>query len=653
MLVKVIWLNSPAKLFIMRLNYLILLLLIAELSCAQSIKIPASHSNVKLSGPGAVVEIDGKQAIEIVYLKPYILDSIRGQIIGTKTGLFFDFNDTEFKGKMYYGFIPTGDSKHPHPVYFKYSADIMSGRSSINIANRLRGTYDMVDWGKKGKGTIGYRVVTSSGSILFDGSISFKGTGPFKVDDSILEGPFINLLQPEGATISFVTNNAIQASIMVDGKEFKDDIASIHHEIKIDGLAPSTKYDYTVTYGDNTISYSFNTAPNPGSRSQFTFAYASDSRSGMGGGERDIHGANAYIVKKIMALATQQQVAFMQFTGDLVSGYKTSEGEMDLQYANWKHTVEPFAHYFPVVATMGNHEALMRMFQGDLDKHESPMKMPGVDETLLKIDRFPYETESSEAAFARNFVNPLNGPESEDGASYDPNKKKTDFPSYKETVFYYKYDNVAMVVLNSNYWYSPSTWSIPYIGGGLHGYIMDQQLAWLEETINSLEADVNIDHIFVTQHTPTFPNGGHVKDDMWYRGNNEFRPYVNGKPLEKGIIERRDQILDLLVNKSQKTRAILTGDEHNFAKTEIGPNTIIYDDKWVLPKLELSRTIYQINNGAAGAPYYAQEQTPWSGSVSGFTTQNALVLFHVEGDKIEMEVLNPDTLEKVDELKLK
>ena len=55
-----------------------------------------------------------------------------------------------------------------------------------------------------------------------------------------------------------------------------------------------------------------------------------------------------------------------------------------------------------------------------------------------------------------------------------------------------------------------------------------------------------------------------------------------------------------------------------------------------------------MNNGAAGAPYYAQEETPWSSAVSGFTTQNALVLFHIEGKRIEMVVLNPDTLEEVD-----
>ena len=99
--------------------------------------------------------------------------------------------------------------------------------------------------------------------------------------------------------------------------------------------------------------------------------------------------------------------------------------------------------------------------------------------------------------------------------------------------------------------------------------------------------------------------------------------------------------------------AILTGDEHNYCKTEIGPNTKIYKDDWDGKKLELSRTIYQVNNGAAGAPYYAQEQTPWTPYTTGFTTQNALVFFHIDGEKIKMEVRNPDTLELVDALDLK
>jgi len=207
--------------------------------------------------------------------------------------------------------------------------------------------------------------------------------------------------------------------------------------------------------------------------------------------------------------------------------------------------------------------------------------------------------------------------------------------------------------MNSNYFYAPSTSKIPLTSGGLHGYIMDQQFAWVNETISKLENDSTIDHIFVTEHTPFFPNGGHVSDDMWYGGNNEYRSWVAGKALDKGIIERRDQLLDLFVNKSKKVIAILTGDEHNYARTEIGPETNIYPENYKPEKIKLSRTIYQINNGAAGAPYYAQEQTPWSDKASGFTTQNALVLFHVNANSIEVEVVNPDTLENFDGYKLR
>jgi hypothetical protein len=97
----------------------------------------------------------------------------------------------------------------------------------------------------------------------------------------------------------------------------------------------------------------------------------------------------------------------------------------------------------------------------------------------------------------------------------------------------------------------------------------------------------------------------------------------------------------------------LTGDEHNYARTEIGPTTTIHPTDYALEKVVLSRTIYQINNGAAGAPYYAQDETPWTPFVSGFTTQNALVFFHVDGKKLNMEVVNPDTLEKFDELEMR
>jgi hypothetical protein len=354
-----------------------------------------------------------------------------------------------------------------------------------------------------------------------------------------------------------------------------------------------------------------------------------------------IYGANAYIMKKMAALSYQQGAAFVQFTGDMINGYLSNKEEQLVQYTNWKKSIEPFWHYMPFYVGQGNHEALGYIFK-DKDGAQKAF-----------IDKFPYDTQSAESAFSDAFVNPGNGPFSEDNNQYDPNPNEVDFPSYKENVFHYTYDNVAMIVLNSDYWYAPTLSRNSSTSGGLHGYLMDNQMDWLRKIIKGFEQDATIDHIFVTQHTPVFPNGGHSGDDMWYSGNNEKRPYIAGKPVQKGIIERRDEYLDILINQSKKVVAILTGDEHNYNRLQLTKEVPIYPENYPHKKLNVSRSIYQINNGASGAPYYGQEKLPWSAFTKAFSVENAVCLFYINGKSINMKVLNPDTLNEIDEIKIR
>ncbi len=629
---------APYHLFFGSLLYICPFALFAQPAALP--EIPAVYSNLGPSDTFFIVNGRNERTfVELERPPRFTLEQMQGDPQGTATGLQFDFGP-DFFGTLYYGFIPSGDSKYPHPVYFRSPSPIDSGRAEINIARNLSGLYDMVGWQESGRGTLGYRVVDATGLIMYDGKVTFYHRDSFEVAPTLIEGPYLNQIRPDGAVIAFTTNRPYLAQVRVGDRVYYDEQPGVQHEIYVEGLEPATLYDYSIFMGDTMGTYSLRTAPLPGARSRFTFAYASDSRSGQGGGERDVYGANFYIMKKILALCTQQKAAFLQFTGDLIDGYLSSPAETDLQYANWKRAVEPFWHHLPIYPGMGNHEAVIRAFVAE--DFPSP----------LMIDRFPFDTESAEAVFARHFVNATNGPESEDGAAYDPDASRIDFPSYRENVFHYRYDNVAMIVLNSDYFYAPSTMEVRTTSGNIHGYIMDRQLEWLQETVQQYEQDPTIDHIFVTQHTPCFPNGGHVRDDMWYNGNNQIRPYVSGKPMPKGIIERRDQILDIIVNNSRKVRAILTGDEHNYCRTHLTPETKIYPEPYFFPKIELTRDIYQINNGAAGAPYYSQEQTPWTPYTSNFTTQNAVVFIHVEGESVEVEVLNPDTLEEVDRFKL-
>ncbi|MFK7968973.1 MAG: metallophosphoesterase [Bacteroidia bacterium] len=635
------------------LRLIFILLVSLTVSCqAQKSAIPKVFSKtVKSDKKGEpYVLVDGR-LFNMSHFAGIDMNMAKPAFTGTADGLQLQFTEPKAVMGIFFGFLPYDDSKHPMPVYRNFSLADSTGKLNIDIKH-LTGRYDMIGWVEKGMGSIGYRVVGPEGILLYDGVITFVGTpeGPFAVANTIIDGPTVNQVGPDSCVIAFGTNIPVKAMIEVDRPgtramllAFTDESARTNHEIHLTGLMADTEYRYTVYYGGDQDkqaskfkqSYSFKTAPKAGTRKPFVFAYASDSRAGYGGGERDFAGSNAYIMKKIMGLAKKNDVAFFQFSGDLINGYSDSDSRMKLEYASWKRAVQPFAHYFPVYVSMGNHEAYVYKFK-DGTKYG------------LQIPHFPAADASAEYLFSQEFSLPQNGPVSEDGAWYDPDSEKMDFPSYKENVYHYTYDNVAVIVLNSDYLYTPTTSAIPKVGGGMHGYLMDQQMAWLEKTIAMYEGDAAVDHIFVTQHTPCFPNGGHVGDDMWYRGNNEWRPFIGGKAMKKGILERRDEYLDILVNKSKKVLGILTGDEHNFALTTISPDMQIYPDSgYFAPRIERERTIYQVNNGAAGAPYYAQEQTPWSDHVSGFTTQNALVLFYVEGNKVEMVVRNPDTLEDI------
>ena len=108
-------------------------------------------------------------------------------------------------------------------------------------------------------------------------------TEPFRVAPSITEGPLLANLTDNSVVIQCKTNIKTKVSVKAGGKKFTGN-KSDTHEIEITGLSPDKDYNYTISYGSFDEEYSFHTAPHPGSRTKFTFTYASDSRSGNGGG---------------------------------------------------------------------------------------------------------------------------------------------------------------------------------------------------------------------------------------------------------------------------------------------------------------------------------------------------------------------------------
>jgi hypothetical protein len=595
-------------------------------------EIPSVLTNLSYDQGGKLVlKSDGQVYTDWAKADEYKLPDIMGKLTGAADGILIDLNRPGFNGTIAYGpYIDT--AAYPAVAFIQKTVPVRDGKALLELKKTFVKATDLLHLADKGSGILGYRIIDSVGRIIYEGRVAFEGKGPYSVVPTIVQGPMVNDLQPTGFILSYETQVPLRTSVTVGGRQFSDDNESTHHEITITGLKPSTAYTYTITYGQRTDSHPFSTAPAEGSRKPFTFAFASANRATAGGGERDFGGTNYQTSRTILAAAMQHNISFYHCQGDFTTGGNSSEEGHMMEYANFKRALEPFWCKIPVYTGFGDHETNKTRLVDDATKKN------------YSVELFPYNTMSGEATFAKAFVNPQNGPQSEDGASYDPDPEKENFPTYKENVYYYTYANAAMVVLNTEYWESKD----PTVTGGCpEGYIMDQQVKWLKETMQKLEGNSNIDHIFVIIHGAAFPNGDHLDDAMWWQGDNTSRAAVGKVLLKKGAIERRDEILDICVNRSKKFISFISGDEHNFSVLEVTSATQIYKEGYTGPKIQISRPFYNINNGAGGSAPYALLKSPWSASFKYFTHPPALAMITVNGKSVTLNAMQAETFEKI------
>ncbi|MEM7232610.1 MAG: metallophosphoesterase family protein [Planctomycetota bacterium] len=545
------------------------------------------------------------------------------------------------------------ETRYPYKR-FRLKSTISGGKASIPVGNLTKPPLNSEGWTDRGQIAARFELYLESEGRdrklgVYDTITGFKiSGGNCRRLEGLLEGPHVGLLHSDDTSqmvITFKTRSLVKASVTLKhpkGAEriFRDDRPLRKHEITIKGLQADTEYTYRVHAGDAfTRDHTFRSAPPKGPR-RVRFAFFGDSRAGGGGGMRSYMGINYDTLGRLAHTAYVEKADFLLMGGDLVNGYTTVEADFRTQLHAWKQAVNGFWNERPIYAAMGNHEALLRRFDG------------------VSVDRWPYETQSAEAVFADTFAHPRNGPEASDHRR----------PSYLESVYSFQYGPVLLISFNNNYWYSNN--SSGY-GGCPEGYIMKDQMDWIVKELDRAEADKTVQYVLLFAQEPIFPNGGHLGDSMWYRGDNRVRAhtYRDGKliPEEDGIIIVRNRFVRE-VAKHAKVAAVLGSDEHAFHRTMISKEVPIgdldKDDRNRNAKIdadggETVSTLEDLENGTwyvvcggAGAPYYAENPTPWNkywkdkktaSGVTGhyFSSQENVVLFDAGPDGISLRVLNP------------
>lgn len=612
---------------------------------------------------------------------------------GTDKGLLVDFNQVEtlqdgttFDPSKLYGAVFVG----PYPFEnaeadyrykrFRRVSGIADGVALLRI-NDLATRYNSEDdatgsseWATSGRVAVRLDLHLMEDGIdkhlgTYDTFVNFEKSGEIYVKaPSIYEGPFLNMVRsddPSTAVISLRTDVPVAARVIVDGVgSFGDETKRMVHEIQIRGLEPASNYSYAVELenGYRTKEWAFKSAPLKGEGS-VSFGYAGDSREGIGGGERTMMGVNMQIMEKEANLAFLKGADFWAQGGDLINGYSTSVDDFRYQLQAWKQAMAGFGASHAIFPAMGNHETLLRFFAH-----------PETGE-YVTLDRWPYDTESAEAVFADEFVNPSNGPQ--------PSNPRR--PSYDENLFSYQAGPLLMIAFNNNYWFTDRN-RVELWGGAPEGWIFPDQLEWIARELAKAETDSTIKYVVLYAQEPIFPNGGHTHDAMWYHGNNNKRAWTYDAandvliPESEGIIEMRNNFARV-VAASSKVAAVLTSDEHNYSKVLISDqvpagvpaiddtnaNDVVCEDgESCSPIPGLVHPVWYFTCGGAGAPYYTRSHTPWNdywdenaascpaGSTSCFslTSQYNFFLVNATQDAISLEVWSAsgELVERIDDL---
>lgn len=591
-------------------------------------------------------------------------DQLNNITVESESGLGIDLGDSRLWGNICVSQYPfeAGESAYDSVLYIDQFGEISEGVGTLPLANFYRTKYDANEWLTGGLSsatpTAEYRLELFDGNEfygIFISHVSFDmdDDGVIRKMPTITDGPYVTMVlsdDPTSAEIAWETDELCLGEVITDLGTYPCEGEMTKHAVQVTGLSPDTDYDYTVRCvagdGRETLSntYTMRTAPEKG-EGAVSFAFASDTRSSSmtaGGppiGDWNQMGSNANIFSELVSGAYDQGADFFLFGGDLIWGMTMKTEDFELQLKGWKQIMAPYWRSRPVYTGLGNHEGLWNVVSVA---------------DFIVLDKWPYETESGEAVFAAEFYNPMNGPEPSDSRR----------PSYKETVYSFQYGPVMVISVNNTYWIgtAPSTY-----GGSPWGYIMEDQIEWIEDKMVEAENDPTVKTVFAFMHAPVFPNMRHVGGAMFKAGNNNERAYVKNaetgelEPEEMGIIEVRNRMWKAFAS-SSKMAAVFTGDEHAYHRTLITSETPVglypeddTDGDGVLDKFspnpDFTHPVWHVTCGGGGAPYVANlesEAVPWA--PERVTSHYGYVLVEAEGDKAGLKFIANSVGEVMDEV---
>ena len=415
--------------------------------------------------------------------------------------------------------------------------------------------------------------------------------------------PIVDFTGDNEVTISFRTSERCLALLKYGNKKLdeRSDFISYGKEhffkIKTSGFDKKYKYRVFLKFKDSKLVnpskiYSFKTKCKK--NESFSFGVFGDCRAYYENSDSNLYGVNYAVMKDVLRGFYATGVDFVVGSGDYATLITNSPLDFVGELNSYRKVASYLSSYIPFFEVRGDHE----MFGYVHTKGKFmviPYKLPLRPENILPF-------------YLRT---PENGPK----------HHKKNFPPLKGTVFSFVWGNSMFIGLDTAYGVAhgvvdPSKYNI-------NGTLCDEEFSWLKDQFEYAKRK-DIKHVFLFDHAPPFPNGGHVQDAMYYEGKVEL------------VNEVRERLLKML--SKYRVDILFCGHEHNYSRTLVNSKI----DK------NVKNSFWQIISGGAGAPTYPIDPyTPWHKNVKCTSVQKHFVVVKVNGKNVMVNVFNRN-LELID-----
>jgi hypothetical protein len=120
-----------------------------------------------------------------------------------------------------------------------------------------------------------------------------------------------------------------------------------------------------------------------------------------------------------------------------------------------------------------------------------------------------------------------------------------------------------------------------------------------------------------------------------------------------GILERRDELIDCMINESEKVVLLLSSSDMGYSRLSVEREMPLYPELYRSKKTKIKKSVTQLCCSLAEGQVDANEKYPWQDFVAKVSSQAATALISVNGEQLSISVINPKTNAIIDTFQIK